>query len=94
MKYLEIAASGALVAGDLPESGRAAFRDDWLELSLGQSDEEVLAALRAALGDKDRLQERIAAARQRVVREFSTEAVAERVLNVFRQEIARRGAGR
>jgi GT2 family glycosyltransferase/2-polyprenyl-3-methyl-5-hydroxy-6-metoxy-1,4-benzoquinol methylase/tetratricopeptide (TPR) repeat protein len=93
MKYLEIAASGALVAGDLPESARPVFGDDFLELSLGQSDEEVLAALRSALADKHRLRERIDAARRRVAEGLSTDAFADRVLDLFRSALARRGNG-
>jgi GT2 family glycosyltransferase/2-polyprenyl-3-methyl-5-hydroxy-6-metoxy-1,4-benzoquinol methylase/tetratricopeptide (TPR) repeat protein len=89
-KYLEIAASGALVAGDLPDCGRPLFDDDWVELGLGQTDEEVLAALRGALADKDRLRSRIEAVRQRVVRDFSTDAFAARVLALFADALGRR----
>jgi GT2 family glycosyltransferase/tetratricopeptide (TPR) repeat protein/2-polyprenyl-3-methyl-5-hydroxy-6-metoxy-1,4-benzoquinol methylase/glycosyltransferase involved in cell wall biosynthesis len=90
MKYLEIAASHALVAGDLPDSARAVFQEDCIELSLGQSDEEILAELRNHLADKERLRDMTEAAHQRVVREFSTDAFARRVLGLFRQILAKR----
>jgi GT2 family glycosyltransferase/tetratricopeptide (TPR) repeat protein len=92
MKYLEIAASQALVAGDMPDHARPLFRDDFLELRMEQSDEEILAALRAELADKGRLAARAAAAHRRVVGEHSTEAFADRTLALFRELVGRRRA--
>jgi FkbM family methyltransferase len=92
MKYLEIPASKALVAGNLPEHGRSLFGDSFINLSLEQSDEEILASLRAGLADKERLRALTEAAHQRIVREHSTEAFADRVLAIFRDLLARRHA--
>jgi GT2 family glycosyltransferase/spore maturation protein CgeB/tetratricopeptide (TPR) repeat protein/SAM-dependent methyltransferase len=89
-KYLEIAASNALVAGDMPDGARSVFGDDFIELSLGDSDEAVLEKLRQALADKDRLREMTAAARRRVIKEFSTDAFADRVLAVLADSVERR----
>jgi tetratricopeptide (TPR) repeat protein len=90
MKYLEIPASYALVAGDVPRHGRALLGDDFLPLHPEQSDAEILAALRAALADKDALLEKIDRAHARVLRQRSTDAFAGRVLDTFRQALARR----
>jgi FkbM family methyltransferase len=92
MKYLEIPASYALVAGDMPEHGRPLFGGDFIELGMGQSDEEILAALRAHLLDKDRLVGLTDAAHRRILREHSTDAFADRVLGLLRGLLARRNA--
>jgi hypothetical protein len=88
MKYFEIAASGALVAGDLPEWGRPIFGQNFLELGPTQTDADILAALHALLANKDRLRARIEVARHTVVQEHSTDAFAVRVLDCFRQAVA------
>jgi glycosyltransferase involved in cell wall biosynthesis len=76
-KYLEISASHALVAGDMPDSGREIFGDDYLELRLDDSDDAIMEKLRRTLADKDRLRGRIRAAQARVVEVFSTQAFAD-----------------
>jgi GT2 family glycosyltransferase/2-polyprenyl-3-methyl-5-hydroxy-6-metoxy-1,4-benzoquinol methylase len=88
MKYLEIPASFAAVAGDMPEHGRSLFGDDFIELAMGQSDEQILGTLRAHLAKKDRLLMMTEAVHPRVIREYSTDAFADRVLDIFRETLA------
>jgi GT2 family glycosyltransferase/spore maturation protein CgeB/tetratricopeptide (TPR) repeat protein/protein-L-isoaspartate O-methyltransferase len=90
MKYLEIAASFALVAGNMPDHVRQVFGNDFLELSETQSDREIIAALQDTLADKERLTAMIAAAHRRIVSEFSTDRFAERVLAIFQSELSLR----
>lgn len=90
MKYLEIAASGALVAGDIPDSARSVFADNCLELSMGEGDEEILDRFRAVLSDKGRLRSMAMTAHRNVVTQFSTTAFAERVLTTLATAVARR----
>jgi hypothetical protein len=85
MKHLEIAASYALVAGTIPDEARSIFRGDFLELNLRMSDAEILARFREALTDRDRLLARIDAAHRRIVREHSTGAFADRLLDLLRR---------
>ncbi len=82
-KYLEIAASQALVIGDLPESARDTFGDDYLSLSFGDDDEEVLRKIRHTLSDKPALTARTRRVADRVARHFSTDAFAIRVLEAL-----------
>jgi hypothetical protein len=89
MKYLEIPASFALVAGNMPEHGRALFADDFIELAMEHSDEQILDTLRVHLAEKDRLLMMTKAVHQRVIREYSTDAFADRVLDIFREALAR-----
>jgi hypothetical protein len=83
MKYYEIAASGALIAGDMPDEGREIFGKDFLELRPEQTDEELLGAIHQALGDKKKLRARAKAAQKRIVRDYSTDAFAKRLLREF-----------
>jgi hypothetical protein len=92
MKYFEIAASFALVAGNMPDHAREVFGSDFLELGMQQSDEEIIAAFKGALADKDRLKACIGAAHRRVVTEFSTERHADRVLAILQECLAKRRA--
>jgi GT2 family glycosyltransferase/tetratricopeptide (TPR) repeat protein/2-polyprenyl-3-methyl-5-hydroxy-6-metoxy-1,4-benzoquinol methylase len=94
MKYLEVAASYAAVAGDMPEHARPLFGTDFIELGMHQSDEEILTRLRSGLADKERLEEMTAAAHERVVREYSTDSWAGKALALFRQALAARRAGK
>lgn len=92
-KYLEISASGALVAGDIPDSARPVFGDEFVEFRPDDSDDTILDKLRRSLADKHQLSARIGAARARVLREFSTDAFADRVLKVlFETVTARHGS--
>jgi glycosyltransferase involved in cell wall biosynthesis len=86
-KYLEISASCALVAGDMPDSARGAFGDDYVDLQPVDSDDTIIAKLRWALADKDRLRARIDAARFRVSKSYSTDAFAERVLGTLSKTV-------
>jgi len=90
MKYFEIAASGTLIAGDMPEEGRVIFGDDFLELRPEQSDDEIVVTFRNCLADKERLQVRARAAHEQVMREHSTEAFASRLLAQLRQIVVDR----
>ncbi|MBL8799298.1 MAG: glycosyltransferase, partial [Planctomycetia bacterium] len=88
MKYLEIAASRTLVAGDLPDTARPVFAGGCVELHLGQSDEEILAALRGHLADKERLRALTDTVHRRVLAECSTDAFADRLLAHLRERLA------
>ncbi len=90
MKYLELAASGALVAGDVPDHARDVFGTDFVELGLGDPDEVILGKLREALKDKDRLRGRAAAAAARVRSGLSLDAFTGRTLGA----LGRLAAGR
>jgi GT2 family glycosyltransferase/tetratricopeptide (TPR) repeat protein/2-polyprenyl-3-methyl-5-hydroxy-6-metoxy-1,4-benzoquinol methylase len=94
MKYLEIAASGGLVAGNLPEHARPLFSNDFIELSMEQSDREILDTLKRHLADKERLESMAESARRRVVKDFSTDAFADKVPGLFRQALAQRKGAR
>jgi hypothetical protein len=85
MKYLEIAASGAAIAGNLPDSGRELFDGCVIELGEEMSDETIISRLHEALSDKNRLTRMIEISSQRVARGFSTEAFADRVMSVCEQ---------
>ena len=89
MKYLEIAASHTLVAGDMPEHARHIFGDDFVELSMNQSDEAIPSNPPDHLADKDRMAAMTDAAHRRVLHEHSTEAFADRTLALFRALLAR-----
>src|SRR5262249_52778709 len=90
MKYLEIPASFTVVAGNIPEHGRALFGENFIELGMEQSDREILATLKAHLADKDRLRAMADTVHQCVMFEWSTDAFADRVLDHFRQLVAKR----
>jgi GT2 family glycosyltransferase/spore maturation protein CgeB/Flp pilus assembly protein TadD len=90
VKYLEIAASHALVAGNMPDEGRAIFENNFIELSMDLSDKEILARLQDHLGDKDRLRSMTAAAHRRVVDEYSNDAFAEKLQKLFHQKLRER----
>ena len=80
MKYLEIAASRALVAGNMPETGRPIFGDHFLELGLGDTDDQIMRKFREALADKKRLRAQIDQIAERVDRNCSTESFADNLL--------------
>ncbi len=90
MKYLEIPACHAAVAGNLPDWCRPFFQDSIIELREEQSDETILATLRSHLADKDRLRSLTEKGHSRVVRDFSTNAFADRVMQIFGEALARR----
>jgi len=94
MKYLEIAASGSAVAGNLPDSGRGLFDGCIIELREEMSDEAIISTLRGHLANKNRLRSLIAEASRRVARGFSTEAFADRVMALCRQAPGRSKAAR
>lgn len=91
-KYLEISASNALVAGDMPDSARKVYGDDFVEFSLDDSDDAILEKLRYGLANKDVLRSKIDAARMRVVKAFSTHAFADRVLGELSSLVSSRGS--
>jgi GT2 family glycosyltransferase len=93
MKYLEIPASYTAVAGDMPEWGRPLFGNDFIELGMEQSDADIMTTLRAHLADKDRLRAMTEVVHQRVMREHSTEAFADRLLGRLEGVIQTRRAG-
>jgi hypothetical protein len=90
MKYLEIPASYALVAGNMPDHGRSLFGGDFIELAMEQSDEEILGTLRAHVADEDRLRTMTDTVHRRVVLEHSTDAFVDRVLGICRDALAQR----
>ena len=53
--------------------------------ALKMSDDEIVSTLKEHLADKDRLRSMIAVSSQRVTRDFSTEAFADRVITACRQ---------
>ncbi|WP_390888684.1 glycosyltransferase [Frigoriglobus tundricola] len=93
MKYLELGACGTLVAGDVPETARDVFADDFVDLRLGDADEVLMAKLRAALADKGRLRDRAAAVARRVAAGFSLDAFADRILAALGRLAAGGGHG-
>lgn len=90
-EHLEVAACGALVAGDLPDSARELFGADFLELKLSEDDSEILGRLRTTLADKTRLRDMATAASRRVVAHYSLDAFANRVLAALGGVVGRRG---
>jgi glycosyltransferase involved in cell wall biosynthesis len=86
-KFLEISASGALVAGDMPDSAHEVFCSDCVDLQRDDSDDVIISKLRDALADKDRLRTEINAARARVIESFSTVAYADRVLDALSEAV-------
>jgi hypothetical protein len=85
MKYLEIAASGTVVAGNLPESGYGLFQDCIIKLDEEMSDNEIIATLRNSLANKAELRRLISISSDRVASRFSTDAFADRVCNIARR---------
>jgi hypothetical protein len=90
MKYLEIAASGAAIAGNIPDSGRELLKDCMIEPYEEMSDETIMATLRSYLTDKDRLRSLIVESSHLVTREFSTEGFANRVIEISRHVASRK----
>ncbi len=90
MKYLEIAASGTAVAGNLPDSGRELFKDCIIELQEGMSDATIIGTLQEHLAAKNRLHRLIAESSQRVRCDFSTDAFADRVMKICNQALRQR----
>lgn len=90
MKYLEIAASGTMVAGNIPNSGRELLEDCMLELNEEMSDPEIIATLHNRLAEKDELRRLTSVAKSRVASQFSTESFADRVIEISRQVVDRK----
>jgi hypothetical protein len=88
MKYLEIAASNTVVAGNLPDWARPCFANCFIELHEHQSDEAIVSTIRSSLADKNKLTKLAETARKRVIRDFSTDAFADLVVGIF-QEVLR-----
>jgi len=84
-KYFEIAASYSAIAGDMPDEGKAIFWNDFIELKNEMADEEIMRNLRGHLASKDPLLALTDAAHRRVIGHHSTDAFADRLLNVLRQ---------
>src|SRR5262249_42819674 len=91
--HLEIPASYAALAGEVPAHFQDLVRGDHIPLSADQSDEEVLAALKSRLADREGLLAMTDALHARVLRSHSTEAFAGRVLGIFREALAARRGG-
>jgi hypothetical protein len=84
-RHIEIAASGALLAGPIPESGRWLFADASLEFCPEDSDEAILTKLRRCLADPERLSVMTSRARQRAIDRFSVERQRADFLEIARQ---------
>jgi mannosyltransferase OCH1-like enzyme len=72
-KYLEIAACGALVAGDIPESAHSLLANGCLEIRSDDSDEAILAKFRHCLAEPARLATLAQQTRDRVIASCSTD---------------------
>src|SRR5260370_42178229 len=89
MKHLESPASFALAAGNIPDHARHFFGDDFIELGMDQSDDEIVATLRKHLNDKDRLLAMTKSAHERITREHSTDVFAEKVVLLLGDYLAK-----
>jgi len=79
-KYIEIAACGTIVAGDLPTHGIEVIRNHMIRLDLHMSDEEIVAALRQGLCQFEASASERARLAQQVISEYGNEAVARQLL--------------
>jgi hypothetical protein len=79
-KYIEIAACGTIVAGDLPTHGIEPIRDHMVRLDLHMSDEEIAAALRRGLSQFEASAVERAQLTREVISEYGNTAVARQLL--------------
>ncbi len=84
-KYFEIAASRALIAGDMPDEGRDIFGDDFLELFPDDTDDQLMAKIRDCLVRRELVIAKTERAHQRVIRDHSADAFADRLLQMLAQ---------
>lgn len=70
-KYLEIAASGGVVAGDMPTRAQEIWGSNYVNLDMGMSDAEIIKTLQDALRDREALK-RMAAAMYEPIRKAYT----------------------
>lgn len=56
-KYFEIAMSGSVVLGNMPDEGKIVFLDNYIEITPNMLDEEILDAVRKALSNKEKLKQ-------------------------------------
>ena len=91
-KYLEIAAAGSVVAGELPAPARTIWNGEYLALSPEMSDTEIVGQIENALTDKDRLRAIAQNMGRKIRATFSLDHYAGRLLDVA-NDIASRGLG-
>lgn len=78
-KYLEIAAAGGVVAGDMPTGAREIWNSNYVKLDMGMSDEEIIRTLQGALLDREALKRKAAAMYEPIRKAYSYELYVSRL---------------
>ncbi len=82
-KYFEISACRCVVAGNMASAGESIWQDDFVRLEPSMPDEEIVARLKAALADRERVQAMADCMYRRIHEGYSLDRFVEKLLGIL-----------